>query len=293
MFKNKINKLKCNKCSYKNPILYKKCRKCGNLLINKNSSYNNGNSDLMKNRFDRLSKIQSELKFAEKGMSLLSDDILSFSQKCRWMFEITKNILDNDDNCIDLYNMLVVYGKMDNNDNEDINEDTILESIIDKINQLYEQIETTNNENYAEGFVEYKIMMHNQINNSDNNNSYDEYDEYDEYNEYNECDEYDDYDDYDDYYDYYDDYTKIPNPLSDDQMKLIISVNEGLIPDNDDDNCAICVEKLKQVNIIVLKLPCGHMYHKECILPWFKDNCICPLGRCPITSLHGLIEQKK
>jgi hypothetical protein len=41
------------------------------------------------------------------------------------------------------------------------------------------------------------------------------------------------------------------------------------------DPCGICCEDLTD-GIVLMKLPCGHIYHLCCIVPWLKTNCTCP-----------------
>lgn len=48
--------------------------------------------------------------------------------------------------------------------------------------------------------------------------------------------------------------------------------------ENIDDSCLICYDKYLQDQYIV-KLPCSHFYHKDCIDPWFKNNNTCPCCR--------------
>lgn len=50
-----------------------------------------------------------------------------------------------------------------------------------------------------------------------------------------------------------------------------IKVLSGLIKGD----CSICQEEFKGV-MAVNKLPCGHLFHKECLVPWFKDSSHCP-----------------
>jgi hypothetical protein len=43
----------------------------------------------------------------------------------------------------------------------------------------------------------------------------------------------------------------------------------------DTDDCSICLDKL--VNKLIM--PCGHQFHTDCILDWFKKNNTCPICR--------------
>lgn len=39
--------------------------------------------------------------------------------------------------------------------------------------------------------------------------------------------------------------------------------------------CDICLYYY-QLDDEVMVLPCAHLYHKECILPWFEEHTTCP-----------------
>eukprot|EP00730_Choanoeca_flexa_P000881 TRINITY_DN10380_c0_g1_i1.p1 TRINITY_DN10380_c0_g1~~TRINITY_DN10380_c0_g1_i1.p1 ORF type:complete len:208 (+),score=18.21 TRINITY_DN10380_c0_g1_i1:1381-2004(+) len=44
--------------------------------------------------------------------------------------------------------------------------------------------------------------------------------------------------------------------------------------------CSICLDSLTDdVNDPTIRLTCGHIYHKECILPWLLDNPTCAICR--------------
>jgi hypothetical protein len=53
-----------------------------------------------------------------------------------------------------------------------------------------------------------------------------------------------------------------------------------------DDQCSICLSSM--LNKTVLHIPCGHIFHNNCINGVFKSNCLtkykCPLCRCDIYS---------
>jgi hypothetical protein len=48
--------------------------------------------------------------------------------------------------------------------------------------------------------------------------------------------------------------------------------------------CSICLEDFNEGDIETI-LPCGHIFHKPCIIPWFKKDNSCP--NCRITSNYG------
>lgn len=43
-----------------------------------------------------------------------------------------------------------------------------------------------------------------------------------------------------------------------------------------DTECALCLEEYSQGEE-VLKLPCGHLFHENCVGPWFAKSLLCPL----------------
>lgn len=45
----------------------------------------------------------------------------------------------------------------------------------------------------------------------------------------------------------------------------------------EDRECAICQEDLAQTK--VLSLPCGHLFHKECVKEWLQRKATCPTCR--------------
>mmetsp|Transcript_36517 Transcript_36517/g.26591 ORF Transcript_36517/g.26591 Transcript_36517/m.26591 type:complete len:91 (+) Transcript_36517:2068-2340(+) len=42
--------------------------------------------------------------------------------------------------------------------------------------------------------------------------------------------------------------------------------------------CLVCLEQFKSDDK-VLRLPCGHIFHVDCILPWLKVRNTCPACR--------------
>jgi hypothetical protein len=49
--------------------------------------------------------------------------------------------------------------------------------------------------------------------------------------------------------------------------------------------CSICLESNKNDENVSEKLICGHLYHKDCISQWLKNNTTCPLCRVTVTVL--------
>jgi hypothetical protein len=54
-----------------------------------------------------------------------------------------------------------------------------------------------------------------------------------------------------------------------------------------EEGCAICKEDFitPQTDLVVRMLPCGHIFHNDCILPWLKRVASCPICRTnPLTE---------
>lgn len=47
------------------------------------------------------------------------------------------------------------------------------------------------------------------------------------------------------------------------------------------ENCAICLEPHPKK----IELPCGHSFHKKCLMNWLKNNKSCPLCRTPVGGI--------
>lgn len=54
------------------------------------------------------------------------------------------------------------------------------------------------------------------------------------------------------------------------------------------ERCAVCHGKLLRRGRRVRRLPCGHMFHDACILPWLRKRPVCPLDRKDIAELLGV-----
>ena len=54
--------------------------------------------------------------------------------------------------------------------------------------------------------------------------------------------------------------------------------------------CSVCWNIFGEGTVAVV-LPCGHMFHEECVLQWAKNHrvyeCPCPQCRCPFFAKSG------
>ena len=47
-----------------------------------------------------------------------------------------------------------------------------------------------------------------------------------------------------------------------------------------EDTCVICLSDFEDQDAEAMKLPCGHLFHAECITRWLQQSRHCPM-RCP------------
>eukprot|EP00834_Sanchytrium_tribonematis_P007176 NODE_613_length_5385_cov_1.452138.p4 type:complete len:183 gc:universal NODE_613_length_5385_cov_1.452138:2896-2348(-) len=62
----------------------------------------------------------------------------------------------------------------------------------------------------------------------------------------------------------------------------ILKLNE-FVATNSNEKCCICWDFYKMKQQLV-ELPCKHIYHKDCVIPWLLDHPKCPLCRKVIDS---------
>ncbi|EDS42035.1 HSPC238 [Culex quinquefasciatus] len=85
---------------------------------------------------------------------------------------------------------------------------------------------------------------------------------------------------------------QLPPPAS---KALVAALPERQVA-ADDERCAICIKPNDPDgdNEAFLVLPCGHDFHKSCIVPWLEKTNSCPLCRHEMkTDDEGYEEQKK
>lgn len=58
-------------------------------------------------------------------------------------------------------------------------------------------------------------------------------------------------------------------------------VHDYILQTELDTECAICLETLKTGDWISL-LPCGHIFHTQCIFAWFYQKRVCPYCERPV-----------
>lgn len=53
---------------------------------------------------------------------------------------------------------------------------------------------------------------------------------------------------------------------------------QGQLPSNNTTTCSVCMENFVKEDTL-LKIGCGHAFHKDCLLPWLQTNNTCPVCR--------------
>lgn len=56
--------------------------------------------------------------------------------------------------------------------------------------------------------------------------------------------------------------------------------------------CAICLEE-QEIGHTACKLPCGHLFHRTCILSWLEKQCTCPTCRFELETADSAYETQR
>lgn len=60
----------------------------------------------------------------------------------------------------------------------------------------------------------------------------------------------------------------------------------------DENSCPVCKEELK-LRQNILKMPCKHLFHKQCLMPWLKERNSCPTCRFELPTDDKDYEDRK
>ena len=56
--------------------------------------------------------------------------------------------------------------------------------------------------------------------------------------------------------------------------------------------CLICLSE-QEIGSYAVKLPCGHLYHRPCLVEWLEKHCTCPVCRYEIESADPVYESMR
>lgn len=70
------------------------------------------------------------------------------------------------------------------------------------------------------------------------------------------------------------------NGISEEEFEYLYDYN---ISRDTEDNCSICMENFKENNCVI-KLDCGHIFHKSCLNTWLHNHKTCPVCRYDVAS---------
>ncbi|KAK0597025.1 hypothetical protein LWI29_021060 [Acer saccharum] len=67
-------------------------------------------------------------------------------------------------------------------------------------------------------------------------------------------------------------------PASKDAIQRLKKVRFNHLDHDDRCKCMICLEEFS-IGVETMRMPCGHLYHGECIVKWLETSHVCPLCR--------------
>ncbi|KAK6346892.1 hypothetical protein TWF696_006994 [Orbilia brochopaga] len=73
-----------------------------------------------------------------------------------------------------------------------------------------------------------------------------------------------------------------PPPASEESIRNLPKVKVTQAEVDEGTECVVCQDEFK-VQEEVVKLPCRHIYHEECVTRWLETHDACPICRTPIT----------
>lgn len=76
-----------------------------------------------------------------------------------------------------------------------------------------------------------------------------------------------------------------------DRLKEERITGDDLLEENNKE-CLVCLEEQK-VGGMGVKLPCGHLYHRSCVVDWLNRHCTCPCCRFEVESDDAEYEKER
>jgi len=72
---------------------------------------------------------------------------------------------------------------------------------------------------------------------------------------------------------------RVINPTSKEAIEALPKVTIDINNVSEHSRCSVCIEDFRVGECGVVILPCGHLFHEECLLPWLKEHNTCPVCR--------------
>mmetsp|Transcript_4131 Transcript_4131/g.8532 ORF Transcript_4131/g.8532 Transcript_4131/m.8532 type:complete len:664 (-) Transcript_4131:276-2267(-) len=83
-----------------------------------------------------------------------------------------------------------------------------------------------------------------------------------------------------------------PPPASGTALKnlpLITVASEDLVENRE---CSICLEE-HEIGSVAVRMPCAHIFHKNCVVDWLKSHCTCPVCRYELPTDDANFERQR
>ena len=266
----------CKGCGKSNPILYTSCRHCSLPVVGKNDTPikevpNTKNAAIK--RFDMLIMLSDSFDKITETINDIPESTVPYADKFRMTFLLVSMAKNGCDTCLKFLDDLVKYAT-----NKTVEQ---FDNIIDQCASIMDHLQEYEESNFKDENVhqiqshifDFKIRRNDLSSEEHSGYSSDEYD-FNGEGEYAHQEKYE------------------PNtPATHKQIALIKQIPTDKVPDDEDCNCPVCLDKLNTQSVVVL--PCGHFYHNDCIMNWFKTGNRCPLGRCPVVPLKEILLSKQ
>jgi hypothetical protein len=76
-----------------------------------------------------------------------------------------------------------------------------------------------------------------------------------------------------------------------DKLPVVKVTADDLIEETNKE-CVVCLE-LQTLGTLACKLPCGHLFHKECVASWLQKHCTCPVCRFELETDDAQYEAQR
>ncbi|CAO3594858.1 unnamed protein product [Absidia cylindrospora] len=84
---------------------------------------------------------------------------------------------------------------------------------------------------------------------------------------------------------------KGPPPASKRFMMSLPNIAKNLV--SSEETCIICKDVLQSSQDKVTKMPCGHYFDQECLLPWLQLHNTCPMCRFKVETEEQVKEEEE